>query len=120
MDPILSLAVTVESNPGAYALLLGSGTSRSAQIPTGWDIITLSLVQRVAAAAGEDAGSDPEAWYVDRYAKAPRYSELLGEVTRSRAERARQPRSREWLERLLGLSHQRHEAVKGVGNEVVA
>jgi hypothetical protein len=87
MDPILSLAVTVQSNPGAYALLLGSGTSRSAGIPTGWDV-TLDLVRRVAAAAKKDAGSDPAAWYTATFGKAPGYSDLLKEVTRSPAERA--------------------------------
>ena len=68
LDPMLSLAVTVQSNPGAYALLLGSGTSRSAQIPTGWDV-TLDLVRRVAAAAKTDAGADPEKWYLERFGK---------------------------------------------------
>ncbi len=87
MDPILSLAVTVQSNPGAYALLLGSGTSRSAGIPTGWDV-TLDLVRRMAAAAKKDAGPDPAAWYAARFKKAPGYSELLKEVTRTQAERA--------------------------------
>jgi hypothetical protein len=87
MDPILSLAVTVQSNPGAYALLLGSGTSRSAGIPTGWEV-TLDLVRRVAAAAKEKVGTDPEAWYTKRFGSAPRYSDLLGRVARSRSERA--------------------------------
>jgi len=88
LDPMLSLAVTVQSNPGAYALLLGSGTSRSAQIPTGWDV-TLDLVRRVAAAAKTDAGADPEKWYLERFGKPPRYSDLLKEVARSQAQRAR-------------------------------
>lgn len=87
MDPILALAVTMQSNPGAYALLLGSGASRSAGIPTGWEV-TLDLMRRVAAAANEDPGNDPAAWYIARFGKAPGYSELLKEVTRSPAERS--------------------------------
>lgn len=87
LDPILSLAVTVQSNPGAYALLLGSGTSRAGQIPTGWEV-TLDLVRRVAAAAGADAGADPAKWYTDRFGIAPRYSDLLKDVARSQTERA--------------------------------
>ena len=79
--------MTVQSNPGAYALLLGSGTSRSAGIPTGWDV-TLDLIRRVAAAADEDPGIDPEAWYVGRFDRPPRYSELLKEITRSPTERS--------------------------------
>src|SRR5229473_6351403 len=92
MDPILSLAVTVQSNPGAYALLLGSGTSRSAGIPTGWEV-TLDLVGRVAAAAKAKPGPDPVAWYVARFGKSPGYSDLLKAVTRSPAERAQLLRS---------------------------
>ena len=87
IDPILSLAVTVQSNPGAYALLLGSGTSRSAGIHTGWEV-TLDLVGRVAAATKEKVGTDPEAWYTKRFGSAPRYSDLLSRVARSRSERA--------------------------------
>ncbi len=87
MDPILSLAVTVQSNPGAYALLLGSGTSRSAGIPTGWEV-TLDLVRRVAAATKEKVGTDPEVWYTKRFGSAPRYSDPLGRAARSRSERA--------------------------------
>jgi hypothetical protein len=92
IDPILSLAVTVESNPGAYALLLGSGVSRAAGVPTGWEV-TLDLVGRVAAAAKQDAGADPEAWYTARFGNAPLYSELVRKVTKSGAARARLFRS---------------------------
>lgn len=87
VDPLLALAVTIQANPGTYALLLGSGTSRSAGIPSGWDV-TLDLVRRVAAAAKEDPGADLQTWYKARFGKRPRYNELIGEVTGSRAERA--------------------------------
>jgi hypothetical protein len=92
IDPILSLAVTVQSNPGAYALLLGSGVSRAAGVPTGWEV-TLDLVRRVAAAAKQDVGADPEAWYTKRFRSAPLYSDLIAKVTKSRAERSRLFRS---------------------------
>lgn len=39
IDPLYSLALSMESNPGIYALLLGSGVSRIAGIPTGWEIV---------------------------------------------------------------------------------
>ena len=51
IDPITSLAFSVYENKGVYALLLGSGVSRSAFIPTGWEI-TLDLVRRVAKLIG--------------------------------------------------------------------
>jgi hypothetical protein len=51
------------ASPGAYAMLLGSGTSTAAQIPTGWGIV-VDLIGKVAALEGEDAAgeaaADPE------------------------------------------------------------
>jgi hypothetical protein len=45
------LAFSMSENPGVYAVLLGSGVSRSAGIPTGWEI-TLELIRRAGIAAG--------------------------------------------------------------------
>jgi hypothetical protein len=42
IEPVTSLAFSVYSGKGVYALLLGSGLSRAAQIPTGWEV-TLEL-----------------------------------------------------------------------------
>jgi hypothetical protein len=38
VDPLTSLAFSVGSGKDMYALLLGSGVSTVAGIPTGWDI----------------------------------------------------------------------------------
>ena len=64
MDPILSLAFGVQAKPGVYALLLGSGISRAAGVPTGWEI-TRDLVRRLAGLEGaaDKAGEDPEEWF---------------------------------------------------------
>lgn len=86
MEPTLSLAFTMNANKGAYALLLGSGVSRSAQIPTGWEV-TIGLVEQLAHLASEDVGSDPIAWYVERYGKQPDYSELLDSLAATPTER---------------------------------
>jgi hypothetical protein len=40
------LAFSVYESKGVYALLLGSGLSRAANIPTGWEI-TLDLIRRI-------------------------------------------------------------------------
>jgi hypothetical protein len=45
IEPELSLAFSVHSGPGTYAILLGSGVSRAAGVPTGWEV-TLDLVHR--------------------------------------------------------------------------
>jgi hypothetical protein len=87
MDPILSLAFSMQSSRGLYALLLGSGASRAARIPTGWDI-TLDLIGRVAAMEGANCEPDPTAWYVERYEREPNYSELLQNIARTSAERS--------------------------------
>lgn len=92
IDPSVSLAMSVQSNPGAYAVLFGSGVSYTSGIPTGWGIVC-DLVTRVAKMHGEDVGDDPAGWYEKRYGKEPDYSELLAEVARSPTERSNLLRS---------------------------
>ena len=86
IDPLHSLAFSIQANPGVYAVLLGSGVSRAAQIPTGWEI-TLNFVRKLAEMAGEDCGTDPALWYRERYGKEPDYSELLDALAKTPAER---------------------------------
>ena len=81
-----SLALTMHHTPGACALLLGSGLSRAAGIPTGWEI-TLDLVRRVAALKGQETGNDPATWYRSVYGEAPNYSVLLDAIASTQAER---------------------------------
>ena len=48
MDNITTtISFSVYSNKGVYALLLGSGISRNAGIPTGWDIV-INLIDQLA------------------------------------------------------------------------
>src|SRR5690606_1086526 len=75
-DPLTQLAFSVHENKGVFAVLLGSGLSRSAQIPTGWEI-TLDLVRRVALAQGIDEQPDWTAWYREKTGQEPNYSVLL-------------------------------------------
>ena len=86
IDPIHSLAFSIHSNPGVYGLLLGSGISRSAGIPTGWDI-TLDLITKLAAARSQEVNDDPEKWFTEEYKKAPDYSDLLDELSGTQTER---------------------------------
>src|SRR5262245_56173424 len=87
IEPELSLALSIQSAKGAYALLLGSGTSRSAGIPTGWEVL-VDLIRKLAQAAHQDCGADPVAWYRQRYKKEPRYGTLLGEIAHTPLERS--------------------------------
>ncbi|WUH90409.1 SIR2 family protein [Streptomyces sp. NBC_00433] len=83
-DPMVTMTTAVHASPGVYALLLGSGVSTGAGIKTGWGIVT-DLVRRAATAqdpgsptAGEDAASDPEAWWAQHGDGDLGYSALLG------------------------------------------
>ena len=86
IEPIHSLAFSVQANPGVYAVLIGSGVSRGANIPTGWEI-TLDLVRKVATLYEESCDPDPAAWYRERFGTEPRYTDLLGQVAKTPAER---------------------------------
>jgi hypothetical protein len=41
----------MHTNPGVYAVLVGSGISRSAKIPTGWEVV-LDLTRKLTASPG--------------------------------------------------------------------
>lgn len=80
-DPITQLAFSVYEKKGVFAALLGSGLSRSAEIPTSWEI-TLDLVRHVAEAQG--APEQPD-W--EKIGQEPNYSVLLEEIASSPDER---------------------------------
>ena len=86
INPIESLAVSMQSQPGVYALLLGSGVSSGAGIMTGWQI-TLDLVRKLAASQQEDVGDDPASWYESKYGELPNYSRLLEALAKYPIER---------------------------------
>lgn len=86
IDPIDSLSLTLHHSPGVQALLLGSGISRSAGVPTGWEI-TLDLIRRLGSVQGVSHQQDWTAWYRETYKKEPSYSEILDAVAAAPAER---------------------------------
>ncbi|NII10985.1 SIR2 family protein [Oleiagrimonas sp. C23AA] len=85
-DPVTQLAFSVYENKGVFAVFLGSGLSRSAEIPTGWEI-TLDLVRRVAMAQETEEQADWAKWYRDKTGQEPNYSALLEEIASSPDER---------------------------------
>ena len=76
VDLTTSLAMALRSRPGAYAVLLGSGVSTGAGIPTGWDIVT-DLCRQLAIGEEADPDPDPVQWYQQRFGKAPTYTSLM-------------------------------------------
>ncbi|WP_157509723.1 SIR2 family protein [Leifsonia sp. Root4] len=84
-DPSVSMAVNVQAQPGVFAVLLGSGVSTGAGIPTGWGVVK-DLVRRIATAttptgAALDTDDEVEEWWA---ANRPEvhlgYSALLAET----------------------------------------
>lgn len=86
IEPFEALALSLHHNRGAYALLVGSGLSRAAGIPTGWEI-TLDLIKRLGAVRGVKDVANWEEWYREQFNKAPNYSDVLDAIGASPAER---------------------------------
>lgn len=86
-EAISNLALSMVANPGAYVLLLGSGISRAAGIPTGWEVVE-ELIEQIAAAEGEPRPGDPAAWYAARKGSEPSYTSLIESLAPRPAERA--------------------------------
>lgn len=86
VDKRMSLTFSVRNNPGRYALLLGSGVSTGAGIPTGWAVVE-DLIRKLAAASGEDPDPDPFDWYTEEYGEEAAYDDLIGKLADSSEER---------------------------------
>jgi hypothetical protein len=86
IEPFEALALSLYHNSGTYALLVGSGLSRAAGIPTGWEI-TLDLIRRLGAVRGVKDSANWEAWYRKQFKKGPNYSEVLDALGANAAER---------------------------------
>lgn len=84
IDPLLSLSFNVHAQRGIYAVLIGSGVSRSANIPTGWEV-TLDLVAKLARLHDEDCEGNEAGWYVDKFGKDPDYSTMLSSIASTSA-----------------------------------
>ena len=85
-DPTLALAFAAHTTKNAYALLLGSGISRPAAIPTGWDVV-LDLIRKLASLQKADCEPDPADWYVRTYGADPDYADLLNRLASTPAAR---------------------------------
>ena len=86
IDPVHSLAFSIQSNRGVYSVLVGSGVSRAAKIPTGWEV-TRDLIRKLAILCDETCDPDPELWYREKFERDADYSDLLDELAKTPAER---------------------------------
>lgn len=92
IEKLTTLAFSMYSNKGAYALLLGSGISHSAHIPSGWEVEE-KLIQKIGVSQGVAESEDWHQWYKDCYKQSASYSALLGEIVKTPTERVQLMRS---------------------------
>ncbi len=80
LSPTTMLTASLHAQPGVYAVLLGSGVSTGAGIPTGWGIVR-DLVAQIAVQDSPEsvasAQSDPETWWAQHQDEPLGYSSLL-------------------------------------------
>ena len=118
VDPLVSLASCVHAGRRVFAFLLGSGISKSAGVPTGWEVAE-RLAGRLARLEGQDVGGDPVGWYRRRFGGDPDYSELVKGLAPSPADRRNLLRedfepSDEDREEGLKLPSTAHRAIAGL------
>lgn len=101
-DPIVEMALAIYHSKSRYALLLGSGISRAAGIPTGWEVMLqlaneLSVASSVATLPDSADSRDQDAWFADfstwfegTFGTKATYSELVRRVAGSDSPDARQ------------------------------
>jgi hypothetical protein len=86
LDPVVALALSIHAAPGTFALLVGSGISRTAQVPTGWDVV-VDLIRQVAWLSEGSEPTDPAAWYREVFGADPDYSLILERLAATGADR---------------------------------
>jgi hypothetical protein len=83
---LTTLAFSIYSNKGVYALLIGSGVSRKSGIPTGWDVV-IDLIKRLAVVNNENCEPNPVHWFKEKYREDPDYSTILSKLASTPSER---------------------------------
>lgn len=86
IEKLTTLALSLFSNKGAYAIFCGAGISRSAGIITGWEIEN-DLIRKIAVTKGVEESEDWHGWYKNTLGRSAEYSTLLDEVAKTPTER---------------------------------
>ncbi len=86
IERLTTLAFSMYANKKAYALLLGSGISRPAHIPSGWDV-EIELIKKLAATKEVVNEKDWHQWFKDFYGVSASYSFLLEKLVKTPTER---------------------------------
>ena len=86
IERLTTLAFSMYSNCGAYVLLLGSGISCEARIPSGWKVEE-DLIHQLASTQGIEKAEDWHQWYEENYHEPASYSALLEALAKKPTER---------------------------------
>lgn len=90
LDPIVSLSVALAEAPGTCAFFLGSGVSRDAGVPTGWEVMRAGLRRLHQLETESEAPANDEelaAWQANTGREEMTYSDLLETIAPDRAVR---------------------------------
>ena len=87
LDPVTQLAYAIQAKPGGYVVLLGSGASRAAGIPTAWEVVE-ELIRRLPEAQEAGVIDNPVNWYQESYGDDIRFSALLEQLAPNLNDRA--------------------------------
>ncbi len=98
-DRILRVASEVYSAPKVYALLLGSGISHAARIPTGQQLMD-KLIGKIAHLKKAAILGQPNEWYEKHFSEKPTYGSVIERLGRNPADRSNLIRP--YFERQLG------------------
>lgn len=87
-EQMLSLAFSLTSEPGSYAVLLGAGISVSSKVPSAWGVLQ-DLLSKLAMGKNAVPETDDEriSWYRDEYGEEPTYERVLEHVAPSARDR---------------------------------
>lgn len=85
-EQITRAVFSITAKKGTHALLLGSGVSKAAHIPTGWDIV-MDLTRKLSIFTEGKEAEDVASWYKNRFNKDPDYSDILLALGKTPAER---------------------------------
>jgi hypothetical protein len=86
-DLIIQMSFSIYSNPGVYAVLIGSGISRSAGIFTGYEI-TLDLASKLSKMVEKKEVQNVSKWYKDYFKEEINYSKIITKLGKTRSERS--------------------------------
>ena len=92
IEKLTTLAFSMYFNKGAYSLLLGSGISRSAGIPSGWEVEEL-LIEMLGKSQGVTDQENWHKWYEREYGEQASYSYLHELLTSTSTERVQVAKS---------------------------